>query len=429
MHALNQQIEEVANKRTRFAVALLDLDRFKTINDTYGHASGDRLLETVAERLRAGAPAVAMVARLGGDEFGLLLPDVASPSVAKSFASQVLESVNRVVTIEDREFVVSACCGLTFSRRGEENTVSRLLADADLALYEAKAASTGGVAVFARRMEQPHRRRTQLERALRLPDVQEKIHLVFQPIIDLKTGQVSAFEALARWNDAELGAIPPSEFVPIAEQLNVIGRISNHLMVQAFREAARWPSPISLSFNLSAVQLMEPGLAQSVLAQLSAQQLAPDRLHVEVTETALMVDFERARQNLECLRKAGVSIVLDDFGAGFASISYLREIRFDQIKLDGSLIASADESLDGQRLLAAVIGLCEALGVATVAEHIETEQQLRLVLGYGCCVGQGYWLHAPMTADSANALANATSLMTDYSKRSSRHSSPRIRAA
>jgi EAL domain-containing protein (putative c-di-GMP-specific phosphodiesterase class I) len=222
---------------------------------------------------------------------------------------------------------------------------------------------------------------------------------------------VIAHEALARWTDDDLGAVPPSEFVPIAEQLNIIDEINRNLMRIAFEEARKWPLPIKLSFNLSAVQLCSRGSARQVLSALEEAGLAPDRLQAEVTETALLADFARARENLTELRAAGATIVLDDFGAGFASIGYLRELRFDQIKLDGGLVTAAQHSADGKKLLRAVVGLCDILGVSTVAEHVESEDLLRLVVEIGCTAGQGFWLQAPVAAGQLQGMSKVRRLV------------------
>jgi len=390
-----------------FAVGILDLDRFKVINDTFGHATGDKLLQIVSERLLDSAGPDALVARLGGDEFGLVLPGVGRAPVARTRTIKILAEVNRPAIVDGRRFAISACCGIAVARPRHDHAPSRLLAEADLALYEAKDDAAGGVAVFEQWMETPRRRRAQIERALQLPGVNERIDLVFQPIIDLATGKVIANEALARWTDEELGEISPSEFVPVAEQLNLIGSLSDHLMVKAFAEATRWPSSIRLSFNLSAIHLCAPDSAANLLAALKKAGLATSRLQVEVTETALLRDFDRANENLGLLRDSGVTIVLDDFGAGYASIAYLRELRFDQIKLDGGLLSAALESADGERLLRAVIGLCHALGVETVAEHVESERHLELLSKLRCTAAQGFWLHKPMTPDDCCTFSQA----------------------
>jgi diguanylate cyclase (GGDEF)-like protein len=377
-------------------LAILDLDRLKAVNDTFGHAVGDQLLQEVAARLLAAVGSRGLVARLGGDEFGVLLGEVRRARDAHAIGAEICRQVNGPLLVDGRELAVSVSCGLAIARSGE--APSRLMADADLALYQAKDVSSGGVAVFELCMEAPRRRRTQIERALQLPDVRERLGVVFQPIFDLKSGQVIANEALARWTDPELGAVSPAEFVPIAEQLNLIDDINIHLMELAFGVARGWPAHIKLSFNLSALQLCSPGSAKKLLKVLRTAGLEASALQFEVTETALLADFERARANLTELRKAGATIVLDDFGAGYASIGYLRELRFDQIKLDGGLVTAAQHSADGKRLLRAVIGLCEILGVSTVAEHVESRELLALVTDLGCTAGQGFWLEAPLPA-------------------------------
>jgi diguanylate cyclase (GGDEF)-like protein len=402
---------DVATKERpgRFSLAILDLDRFKTVNDTFGHIIGDQLLREVASRLVRAVGERGIVARLGGDEFGVLLTHSYRQSEMIAIGAEILEGINGSAVLEDREFTISASCGLCISRKGREQSPSRLMADADLALYQAKDDPTCRIAVFEPRMEAPRRRRAQIERALQLPGLNHNLRLVFQPIFDLGTGQVIAHEALARWNDPELGPVAPSEFVPLAEQLGVIEDINRHLMGLAFEQARTWPQEVRLSFNLSAIQLCSSGSSAAVLQALKASGLEPSRLQVEVTETALMADFARARDNLTRLKRAGATIVLDDFGAGYASLGYLRQLRFDQIKLDGDLVTAAQHNEDGKRLLRAVIALCEILGVASVAEHVESEQLLALVLELGCAAAQGFWLEKPLTADEISALYSSKS--------------------
>ena len=299
---------------------------------------------------------------------------------------------------------MSACCGFSFAARGGQASPSRVMADADLALYEAKDSATEPVSIFETRMEAPRRRRLHIERALQAGGLGDQLHLRFQPIVNLADGSILAHEALARWTDPRLGPVSPAEFVPIAERLHLIDDINDCLMTMAFNEARRWPERIKLAFNLSAVQLCTSGSAAKIIEGLNAASLAPARLQVEVTETALLADFETARLNLSVLRTAGVTIVLDDFGAGFASIGYLRELKFDQIKLDGALVTAARDSNDGKRLLSAVIKLCDILGVMSVAEHVESEDLLLLLKDMGCSAGQGFWLHKPLLAAQVRQL-------------------------
>jgi diguanylate cyclase (GGDEF)-like protein len=389
-----------------FAVAVIDVDRFKLVNDTYGHHYGDELLRVVAGRLSKTAGESCLVARLGGDEFGLLLRHASTREEALDWGKMLLRRVSWPATLHRRKFAISASCGIGLLRDGEAPCPSRVFTDADVALYEAKLQSTDGVVVFEPRMEAPRQRRAQIENALQAPGVHKHIKVVFQPIVDLRSGRTVAHEALARWTDAKLGIVPPSEFVPIAEQLNVIGGISDRLMAIALAEVAHWHPAIRLSFNLSAIQLGSADLGDKVLAALAAADVRAERLQVEVTETALFADFARAKHNLAVLRSAGVTVVLDDFGAGYASIGYLREFQFDQIKLDGALLTSAVDSAEGERLLGAVIGLCRAIGVPTVAEHVESEQQLALLLKLGCNLGQGFWLQPPLRAEEAAQLCS-----------------------
>lgn len=394
--------KELANNGhdTTFGLAIVDLDKFKPINDTFGHATGDELLRIIADRLKLAAGSDATVARLGGDEFAILFPEMQNAAAAEELGQRILEAVNRPADIHGRQFPISACCGIAVSRRRESQTSTHFIAQADIALYEAKGATHSRLSIFEPLMEEPRRRRAKVERALSLPEVGNDIKLVYQPIFDLRTGRITALEALARWTDTELGDVSPAEFIPIAEQLDVISSLTETLLKKAIVDAVSWHPKSQLSFNLSAVQLCSAGSADAILKALEKGGLCPSRLHAEVTETTLLADFERARENLLKLRSAGVLIVLDDFGAGYASISYLKEIRFDQIKLDGSLVTAAQDCGERQQLLGAVIGLCQALGVPPVAEHIETQEQLNL-LKLGCCSGQGYWLHRPMTAYEA----------------------------
>ena len=418
--------DEIASNSAGFAVAILDLDRFKWTNDTFGHATGDKLLKIVGKRLVLAAGRDAVVARLGGDEFAVLFKTARSALEARAAGLELLLEVNRPARVDGRPFPISACLGVGVSRESFDRSPSRVLADADMALYEAKSHSTGRLAVFEPRMEIPLKRRAHIERAIQSPEFLADLRVVYQPIIDLKTGFIVSAEALARWTDTSLGEVSPAEFVPIAEQLSLIGAISDQVLAKAFREASTWAESIRLSVNLSAVQLSEPGFAEDLLDRLSTESFPPARLEVEVTETALLSDFACARQNLASLGRAGIQIVLDDFGSGFASVGYLREMHFDQIKLDGSLVTAAKESTNGERLLRGVIGLCQALNVATVAEHIETEEQYNLLLLLGCDAGQGFWFQSPTSGGNLLFSSGSTSLLptgreTTFTKAAASH--------
>jgi predicted signal transduction protein with EAL and GGDEF domain len=346
---------------------------------------------------------------MGGDEFALLVPACASRAAAGRLGTRISFELRRPYEVDGREFRLSGGCGLLLIEP-EERDLTLALGRCDTALYRAKQRGRGEFALFTSDMEAVTRRRAALERALRDPAVHDQVRLVYQPIWELETLTLSSFEALARWDHPELGAVAPAEFIPITEQINAVEAIGDTLLRIGAAESQRWPDPVRLSFNLSAVQLCSANAAARILDAIAGARLDASRLELEVTETALLVDFEAARANLKLLREAGARIVLDDFGAGYASICYLREIDFDAIKLDGALVASAAASPAGLRLLRGVVQLCASLAVPCVAEHIETADQLDLLRRLGCRYGQGYLLSRPLPADEACALAAASAV-------------------
>ena len=403
LEALEARLDDESG--SHFVLAVIDLDGFKPINDTFGHAAGDAVLIQVAERLAKAGGEKALTARIGGDEFALIF-DCKSENAALAAGAELCGLLGRPYPVESREFRISACCGIVFLVPGAYDVRSALHCG-DAALYSGKQKGRGCVALFTPELQRARERRAEIERALRSPAVTRQLSLVYQPIFDLKSGAVRTFEALARWDHPKLGALAPSEFIPITEQINVIEEISDGLLARAAHEATLWPDSIHLSFNLSAVQLCSGTSARRILSILKEQGLAPERLHAEVTETSLLADFEAARANLDILRAAGAKIVLDDFGSGFASISYLREMRFDAIKLDGALVTGATESAAALRLLKGVLELCAAMNLPCVAEHIEGPEHLALLQRLGCRDGQGFALAAPLDAEAARELAEA----------------------
>lgn len=402
-------------ERTRpsLALILLDLDGFKPINDTFGHLIGDQMLVEVSRRLRDIGAGVLTVARLGGDEFAVVCR-CESAGHAVVVAQQAIASLSAPYGLDGREMRISACAGVSFQGgTGVDDALRR----ADIALYDAKRRMRGSVSLFSEQMEDDVRRRTAIEQALREPGLGSEVKLAFQPIFDLHSLELSSFEALARWRHPDLGWISPSEFIPISEQISVLQELSEALLAQASAAAKHWPDRVSLSFNLSPVQLCGPETASNVLATIAQQRLNPKRLLIEVTETALLADFEAARANLSQLRNAGVRIVLDDFGAGYSSISYLREMAFDAVKLDGSLLSSASAGSSGLTLLQGVLALCRAMGQPCVAEYVENDDQLRLLRTLGCRYGQGFGLCPPLSEQETDELIRSEVLRTGSSTR------------
>ncbi|MDP1908208.1 MAG: EAL domain-containing protein [Hyphomicrobium sp.] len=385
-------------------VMILDLDGFKPVNDTFGHAIGDELLKSVSQRLCGLGGDETLVARLGGDEFALLARGL-SGEAAQDFAEQVVAALGQPYRIGSSTIGVAACCGLA-TLGVEASDPSTALREADLALYRAKSTGRGKVERYDCGMGEAMRRRSAIEMALRKPGIEQDIEIVFQPIYDLETMEIAAFEALARWSHSTLGPVSPADFIPITEQIQLVESLSGALLTRAAGHAKAWPAIQRLSFNLSGVQLCSLGSAERVLDIIAAADFPPGRLQIEVTETAMMADTDSARVNIEVLRAAGVEVVLDDFGAGYASVGYLREMRFDKLKLDGSLLAACDTS-HGAALLKGVIDLARAIGTPCIAEHVETMQQVTLLRIIGCRFGQGYWLGRPVSAGEAESLACA----------------------
>ena len=401
-------IEHLTSKtRRQLALIVIDLDGFKPINDTFGHACGDALLIEVSRRLQLLSLKRGLVARLGGDEFAVVC-QCRNSGEAVQLALAAITRLQAPYSIDGRTLTVSACAGLSY-QNGDD--LVEAMRRADVALYRSKRSGRGQVALFSSEMEKELQRRTSIEQALLKPGLEERIDVAFQPIFCLRTMELRSFEALARWRHSVLGWVPPSEFIPITERLNVVERMTIALLHRAAQVAQGWPEHVKLSFNLSAVQLCSSGSADEILAVLRERGLPPGRLQIEVTETALLADFDLARLNLTKLRAQGVSIVLDDFGAGYSSIGYLREMNFEAVKLDGSLIISASQDKSCIPLLRGVLSLCEAISLPCVAEHIENEQQLSLISRLGCAFGQGNFLAPPLNGREAVILARAAAKM------------------
>ena len=388
-------------EKRRLALVVLDLDGFKPINDTFGHSCGDAILVEVSRRLQSLPALRGRVARLGGDEFAFVC-DCDGPAEAIVLAEEAIALLGAPIRLDGRDLRISACAGV--SCQGGDD-VSEAIRRADIALFGAKRRGRGNGALFSREMEQEVQRRTSIEQALRDPRLVTEIELRFQPIFELRTMELRAFEALARWRHPALGWIGPSEFIPISEQISILEVMTDELLKRAAAAARDWPDVVRLSFNLSPVQLCSAGTAEKILAIIAAERFDPNRLQIEVTETALLADFELARRNLSKLRREGVRIVLDDFGAGYSSIKYLREINFDAVKLDGSLISAIGRPGSGVPLLRGVLALCSEMGQQCVAEHIENRGQLELLRELGCRFGQGFGLCPPVSAAEAGRLA------------------------
>ena len=388
-----------------FAVAMLDLDGFKPINDSFGHAAGDQILAQLARRLNALAAPHHIVARLGGDEFAILLHDVRDEATARSIGERFVGALGEPFRIERSQLRLSGSLGIALHPAGD--SAAELLARADQALYKAKDQGGNQLALFSPEMKAALRRHITIEQALRDTDDPPDIRIVFQPIIGMAANRIVAVEALARWHHPELGAVPPGEFIQIAERTGIIVALTEKLFERAIAEASSWSCDVHLSFNLSAVQLRSASTPGTLMAVMERYGFDPRRLEIEVTETAVLTDLEAARQIFDALRAVGIRIVLDDFGAGYASIFYLKEIMFDAIKIDGDLIASITEAPRSRALLEGILQLCASTGLEATAEKVETHEQLAMLDRLGCARAQGYLIGRPTDGeDMARILAD-----------------------
>jgi diguanylate cyclase (GGDEF)-like protein/PAS domain S-box-containing protein len=413
--ALGKQLDScIAAARSagdRFALLYLDLDHFKSINDSLGHAAGDRVLQMVAERLRVslrGDDVVARsafeAARLGGDEFVVLLQNIASGSEALVVAKRVLDAVASPMRLGDREIPLAASIGVITSEWGHE-TVDEYLRDADAAMYEAKRNGGRRLAVFDRRMRERAARKRLIQTELLGAMQSGQIYLTYQPIVALATGQLHGCEALLRWEHPRLGTISPIEFVAIAEETGLIGELGCWTLSTACAQFADWRKrlgergPASINVNVSRAELLLGNLTQRVGAALDEHAIEPSRLHLEVTETAAMADTALARAVLAELRSLGVRIDLDDFGTGYSSLASIQDLPFDVIKIDRSFVQSLDSDHRVYAIIEAVARLAHQLELPVVAEGIETSYELESLMQLGCTLGQGFLFSPPLEAE------------------------------
>jgi diguanylate cyclase (GGDEF)-like protein len=372
-----------------FAVHCLDLDHFKTVNDTLGHPIGDELLKLVAGRLAEAVPSSGFVARIGGDEFAVVQTDVRQPEQCSQLAARIVELVSRPYDIDGRHIVIGTSIGIAIAPNDGANP-DLLLKNADMALYLAKGDGRGTHRFFEREMDKRLQARRSLELDLRKAIADGEFEIHYQPILYLQTGKVSGFEALLRWNHPERGHISPAEFIPLAEETGLILALGEWVLRTACWQAARWPQPVGVAVNLSAMQFKGRNLVQLTLNALASSGLAAGRLELEITESVLLQDEANTLSILHQLRELGVLISMDDFGTGYSSLAYLRNFPFDKIKIDRSFVREMLVRKDCQAIVRAVVGLARSLGITTIIEGVETKEQLEIAKLEGCDEGQGY---------------------------------------
>ena len=388
-------------------VLWLDLDRFKEVNDTLGHAVGDALLQAAAERLQSCVRDRDTVARLGGDEFAVIQTGAAQPMGATTLALRIIEAISAPYQISDHQIVVGASVGISVAP-DDASDADLLLRNADLALYRAKNEGRGTYRFFEPGMDARMHARRQLELDLRSALANDSFELNYQPVFDLDTNNITAFEALLRWTHAERGSIPPAEFIPLAEETGLIGAIGAWVLREACRQARIWPDSIRVAVNLSPLQFKQNDLVQLVADALLSAGLSASRLDLEITETVLLENTDKTLATLHELRGLGVRISMDDFGTGFSSLSNLRSFRFDNIKIDRSFIQGLGESEQCSAIVQAVAGLGAGLDVTTTAEGVETADQLEWVRAFGIIEVQGFFLGCPVPASEVERLVAST---------------------
>ncbi|MGO4571009.1 putative bifunctional diguanylate cyclase/phosphodiesterase [Microvirga sp. 2TAF3] len=379
------------------AVLCLDLDRFKDVNDTLGHETGDSLLKVVAQRLRACVREGDVVARLGGDEFAVLQVAVSEPHDCAVLAMRIVESLGAPYEIDGQEIVIGTSVGIALAPEGSM-TPDQLLKHADLALYRAKAVGRGTFRFFEPEMDAELQARRVLEVDLRKALVNREFELFYQPQVDIRKEQISGYEALLRWRHPERGIVSPGEFIPVAEDIGLISPLGEWVIEEACREAAKWPASVKVAVNLSPVQFRNKGLVQCVRQALARSGLSPIRLELEITESVLLQDNDTTLATLHQLRHLGVRIAMDDFGTGYSSLSYLRSFPFDKIKIDQSFVQGLSSRADCLAIVQSITSLGASLGMITVAEGVETEDQFQQLRAAGCNEVQGYYFGRPKPA-------------------------------
>ena len=395
--SLNHLLADALTRSTEQApVALLclDLDRFKSVNDIHGHGTGDALLVEVTRRIRECMTGNEALARLGGDEFAIVQPGGDQPHRAASLARRILDALAVPMQVAGRSIRTGASIGIAI-HPDHAATAEELHTKADLALYRAKAHGRGTMRFFDATMDAQLVRRLELEHDLQFALQRGELSLVYQPFACLVTGAVIGFEALLRWTHPEHGEIPPAEFIPLAEDGGMIVPIGEWVLRSACREAGRWRQPLKLSVNLSPAQIAQTNITEVIASALAAAKLDPRRLDLEVTEGLLVGDPDGTLAALRRVKALGVGIAMDDFGTGFSSLAYFRAFPFDEVKIDRSFIEQVTVSRESLAIVRAVIGLGKGLGMSIIAEGVETEAQMQLLLAEGCDKIQGYLVGMP----------------------------------
>ena len=409
---LDEALRNATSRRKGCSLFLIDLDRFKNVNDTLGHPIGDALLRQVADRLKSVMGDHGQVGRLGGDEFKAVLPGTVETGLMESLARTLIEQVSRPYSIEGHRVIIGASVGIAIGDPGR-SCADSMIRNADLALYAAKAAGRGKHCFYEAAMHSEATDRQLLEHDLRIALERQEMYVTYQPIVLAAGEEISGFEALVRWTHPSRGPIPPDKFVPLAEEAGLIGKIGEWVLKTSLEEAANWPDQVRVAVNVSPLQF-NAKLVGLVAELLSETGVRADRLEIEITEGVFLADGDSTDETFAKLKEIGVRLALDDFGTGYSSLGYLKKAPFDKIKIDQSFVRGAASSTNrNAAIIRAIVTLAETLGMDTCAEGVETHDDLQLIRELGVSMVQGYIFGRPGDAASARTLANSVTVEAD----------------
>ncbi|MFL6735400.1 MAG: EAL domain-containing protein [Sphingomicrobium sp.] len=410
---LDEALRNAARRQKGCALFLIDLDRFKNVNDTLGHPIGDALLREVAKRLKSVLGDHGQVGRLGGDEFEAVLPGVVDVGLLESLARTLIDHVSRPYMIEGHRVSIGASVGVSIGDPGR-SCADSLVRNADLALYAAKGAGRGQHRFYEASMHSEASDRQVLENDLRQAIERNELWVAYQPIVRAASEEISGFEALVRWNHPVRGAISPDKFIPIAEECGLIRKVGQWVLKTALTEAATWPENVCVAVNLSPIQFNDPGIIETIATLIQETGIRAQQVELEITEGVFLSEGASTDETFAKLKALGVRLALDDFGTGYSSLGYLKKAPFDKIKIDQSFVRGASSKTNrNSAIIRAIVTLAETLGMDTTAEGVETHDDLNLIRELGCSQIQGYIFGRPMPANEARELANSTSVEAD----------------
>ncbi len=401
---LAKALEAAEKWNGRCGFMMIDLDRFKAVNDTLGHPVGDRLLARVSDRLRSIMTDNELCCRLGGDEFAIVIKDARDVEYVELLAQKIIDTLSEIYEIDQHPLYIGASIGTALGPR-DGRTVEMLMRSADLALYRSKDQGGGAYNHYQPKLHVQAEERRVMEIALRKALEKDELSLNYQPVVSADTGSVVGFEALLRWNSPKFGNVSPVKFIPLAEDARLIVPIGEWVLRTACKEAMNWPSTVKVAVNVSADQLAEPNFLATVVSALEDSKLPPSRLEIEVTESIFMREGAGAAQMLDEIIALGINLSLDDFGTGYSSLGYLRKTRFTTIKVDRSFVVGAAKNVpESLAIIRAVVAMADSLGMSTTAEGAETEEEVQMIQKLGCTKIQGYYFGRPMVTEDARKL-------------------------